>query len=995
MPIKPKLLLLFLLLLFCSLPAVAQDVLVSKGEFWKFLDNGIFPGDDWKSAAFNDSGWASAQAPLGYGRLDVNSVISYGVDPLNKHITTWFRKEFVVQQANQYEKIKLKVRRDDGIVLFLNGVEIGRNNMPEGVISSQTLAASAILGQGQFDYFELELPSNMLSNGKNILAIELHQANASSSDLIFDLDMSAQIFQQLIIQKKSQWRYLATSNSPDPSWKSPWFSDLNWPFGNGILGYGNLNQATVVDYGPDENNKYITTYFRHSFLVIPGQKFPIYSGKILFDDGCVVYVNGIEVFRRNMPPGPIGYQTLAQSSVAGPDESFYSAFAFDSSLIVSGFNVVSVEIHQSQPSSSDMAFDLELMGQRVFGGRLSRGPYLQSVGKNQAIIRWRTTNASPTKIRWWRQSGQNSDSLFDPIPAMDHEVKLVNLVAGETIFYQISDGKVLLNPPFETYTFRTNPPSNSKAPFRVWVLGDQGSIDSGQTKVRDAFYKLNKSTKTDLLLTLGDNAYDGFDQMFQKALFEIYPKTLNSTPFWPCFGNHEAYAGANSVLQVGPYYDMFSLPKNGECGGIPSGTKAYYSFDYGNAHFIQLNSHDIPADSNEMMAQWLKADLQANQKEWVLVYWHHPPYSFGNHNSDSDPNMTRMRTQINPILERFQVDMVITGHSHVYERSFPLKGHFGKSTTFQPSMIVENHSGNYPQHCGYRKKRRGNGLVYVVAGCSGQLAGGPLGYPSSAIDFMKRGSLVLDFNDNQLFVRFVGEKGVILDSFSIGKDIGGKQSISTCKNQPITLTSTWTGNHTWTSGQTDKEIQLTPQQSGSFTYLVQDGFGCFADTFLVNVQDVPDLNLGSDTILLSIQTILLSSQIVGQYLWSTGETSQQIVAQGANIYWLTITLPNGCQISDTIRTGTTVNQVKNRKMEQALLSVFPNPGSGWLTIKTSGPNGDDLLKIFDSKGQQILDCPKQIISPNECRIFPKESGMYLLMSILANGQYQSEKLIIE
>src|SRR5687767_14015961 len=111
----------------------------------------------------------------------------------------------------------------------------------------------------------------------------------------------------------------------------------------------------------------------------------------------------------------------------------------------------------------------------------------------------------------------------------------------------------------------------------------------------------------------------------------------------------------------------------------------------------------------------------------MIAYWHHPPYSKGSHDSDNtnghDPELVEMREQALPILEAHGVDLVLSGHSHSYERSYFLRGHYGHSTTFDPTMKLDNGDGRSDGTGTYNKTARargGNdGAVYVVAGSSG------------------------------------------------------------------------------------------------------------------------------------------------------------------------------------------------------------------------------------------------------------------------------------
>ena len=160
---------------------------------------------------------------------------------------------------------------------------------------------------------------------------------------------------------------------------------------------------------------------------------------------------------------------------------------------------------------------------------------------------------------------------------------------------------------------------------------------------------------------LGDNAYNsGTDTEFTNGQFNVYPTIMRNTPFWSAPGNHEfGTGGADSPTQSGPYYDSHTFPTAGEAGGVPSGTEAYYSFDYGNVHVITLDSHDTTArprqsrrptsvrrGSGGAMYQWACADLAATDKDFIIAIWHHPPYTKGSHNSDTEAQLIEMRAAL-------------------------------------------------------------------------------------------------------------------------------------------------------------------------------------------------------------------------------------------------------------------------------------------------------------------------------------------------------------
>lgn len=163
---------------------------VGSGATWSYLDDGSSP-EGWTTAAFNDNAWATGNAQFGYGDGDEETEVSFGGDADNKYTTTYFRKRFNVADASKVIKLTARLLRDDGAVLYINGQEALRSNMPGGEITSSTFAANGIGGSAESTYYEYMILPSMLVNGENIVAVEVHQSSGSSSDLSFDLDLTA------------------------------------------------------------------------------------------------------------------------------------------------------------------------------------------------------------------------------------------------------------------------------------------------------------------------------------------------------------------------------------------------------------------------------------------------------------------------------------------------------------------------------------------------------------------------------------------------------------------------------------------------------------------------------------------------------------------------------------------------------------------------------------------------------------------------------------
>ena len=653
---------------------------VPTGASWKYLDNGTNQGTAWIASGFSDGSWASGAAELGYGDGDEVTTVSYGSNASAKYITTYFRKSFDVTNPAAIINSTLRLLRDDGAVVYLNGVEVARSNMPTGTVTYTTLASAAI-DDATFYSFSVS-PSRFVA-GTNVLAVEIHQANATSSDISFNLDLTATLDSippavptvpdldlasdtgldddddvtadttptftgtaeasstvtiysdgvavgsgtatggaysitisalssgtraitakatdaagnssavsaalnviidtaaptadivdvspdprttsvtsitisytepvfgfdladlsltkdggsnlltasqtlsttdnqsfvlsdlssltsadgvytltltaagiadqsgnalssgandtftvgtppplpevsivandanaaepgtdnglftisrtgstasaltvtvsisgtatngtdystiansvtiaagsasatvqvsptddtllegtesvvltvianaaytigtanagtvsladnevNLIPKGSANWKYLDNGTNQGTAWRATSFNDTAWKTGTAQLGYGDGDEATVVSYGSNASKKHITTYLRKSFTVSNAANITAATLNLLRDDGAVVYVNGTEVFRSNMPGGSISYTTKASTAIDGAGESTYYSQSVSLSRFVTGTNVIAVEIHQNSGSSSDISFDLQLI----------------------------------------------------------------------------------------------------------------------------------------------------------------------------------------------------------------------------------------------------------------------------------------------------------------------------------------------------------------------------------------------------------------------------------------------------------------------------------------------------------------------------------------------------------------------------------------------------------------------------------------------------------
>ena len=929
------------------LPALSHAApIVPFGSIWKYLDNGSNQSNAWRSIDYEDDGWASGPAQLGYGDGDEATEIGYGTNAANKYITTYFRQTFMVPDRLAFTNLVLRVIRDDGVIVYLNGVEVFRNNMPSGTVNYLTEASLSIGGSGESAILTTNVNPTRLVNGANVIAVEIHQDDPASSDLSFDLELNdgrddsprvailspannsaipvpgniminvsasdtngvitnVQLFagNVLIGQKTSApytftwsnvapgahiisarasdndglltlstpvkftvgsgdpsvlipqgavWKYLDNGSNAGTAWRGTNYNDSTWLSGPAQLGYGDNDEATIVSFGTNAANRFITTYFRKSFTVTNLAQVSALILRVLHDDGVVVYLNSNEVFRSNMPAGTISYTTLASTNLSAPEENEFERVNLGLTHLRAGTNIIAVEIHQALASSSDLGFDLELLAADL--PKVLRGPWLQSVSWSNAVVKWRTDAAVNGRVRFGTNAGNLNFSVTGS-SATDHRLDLTNLAPARKYYYSIgtTNGVLLSGPDFY---FITPPLRGTVKKMRFWALGDAGTADVNQLNVRDAFYRAT-TNDLDAILLLGDNAYNaGTDSEYQRAVFDVYPTMLRKTPLWSCIGNHETDQSTSPPLTI-PYFQIFSLPQAGEVGGAASGTELFYSFDYGNVHFVCLDSMVSSRATNGTMANWLRADLANTTQDWLIAFWHHPPYTKGSHNSDSETPLVQMRQNILPILENYGVDLVLCGHSHAYERSHLLDGHYDASWTIEPEMKL-NADGGRPQENGAYIKPPGlephQGAVYTVTGSAGKVSGGSLDHSAMFLSLNRLGSFYFEVNGNRLDAFFIRDNGTTNDNFSIIK--GNNVTVA---DAALTEGDTGTSNMTF---------RLVMAQTSAVPVTVS--YATASETALSSVDFMGRTN--SVTFNAGVRTQVVNVPIIGDLLLETNET---------------------------------------------------------------------------------------------------------------------------
>ena len=436
----------------------------------------------------------------------------------------------------------------------------------------------------------------------------------------------------------------------------------------------------------------------------------------------------------------------------------------------------------------------------------ARSPYVQLATPTSIVVVWRTEGPVNPIVRFGGSFGnlervgtsivtrvslttnktelarltQSSPELFRlpklhsaPFGLYQYEVRLTGLTSDTTYYYGVFDGSRRLTEPDATYRFTTQPVAGRARPTRFWVVGDSGTAREAQYTVHSSMMNFiaEDQRPLDFYLHVGDMAYNrGRDVEFQTRFFEAYEATLRHTVCWAAMGNHEGFT-SKGTNGTGPYYDAYVLPTRGEAGGLASGTEAYYSFDFGRAHFICLDSHDLDRKPTGLMARWLKMDLDRTRQDWIIAYFHHPPYTKGSHDSDREKQLVEMRTHMMPILESGGVDLVLTGHSHIYERSMLIDGAYATPTVAE-GVVLDDREGDPGRDGPYRKSAGltpNSGEIQIVAGHGGTTVRRKGTVPFMRKIIVEHGSVIIDIDGDTLRGTMINKFGENRDTFALVK----------------------------------------------------------------------------------------------------------------------------------------------------------------------------------------------------------------------------------
>ena len=282
-----------------------------------------------------------------------------------------------------------------------------------------------------------------------------------------------------------------------------------------------------------------------------------------------------------------------------------------------------------------------------------REPYVQGVTASSAVICWVSQHPGSGVVEYGK-TPELGRKETDPRVRRRHVVALAGLDPGSTYHYRVEG----VGGPSPMGCFRTAPVDDDSR-FSFAVVGDSGSGGKGQLAVAALLERL----RPDLVLHTGDVVYPaGQERHYDRRFFAPYRNLIKTVPLFPVLGNHDVRKGNGAA-----FLENFHPPL-----GSPGSTKRYYSFDWGNTHFVALDSELYNGDRGsdpERQKDFLEQDLAASRKRWKVAFLHRSPYGSSRHGGDG-----RVREDLEPLFVKHEVDLVFSGHDHVYERTVPITG---------------------------------------------------------------------------------------------------------------------------------------------------------------------------------------------------------------------------------------------------------------------------------------------------------------------------------
>jgi len=480
--------------------------------------------------------------------------------------------------------------------------------------------------------------------------------------VLFGLAALARADEIALVRVGDAWRFwpgTAEPSWPVTAWRQADFDDSGWA--EGRSGFSRTaDEATHLRY----DVSYRSVYFRRRFTVADPASVKWLVLRIDYDDGFVAYLNGTEIARAGLSGDPVPFDAYATDHPRGNTVELDVSQARE--LLVPGTNVLAIQLHASASSPSSMVLVPELLA------NFQRGPFVQDVTIQGATIEWHTPVPTTGEVECWADDWSGI-LYFDRRLTNRHVFVLTGLQRGTRYAYRVRSRLADTVAESPLFWFRTSQPAG---PVRFLVLGDSGGGWLPQFELAD----LMAAEEVDLVLHTGDLIYPYYRLPYvDTRLLSVYGPHMRTTPYYFTAGNHELY-GTGGVTWM---LDTLNLPRNATFG-----TEHFYSFDVGDVHFVclfvptrtrvpELEPYRLELGSAQY--QWLTNDLASTTKPWKILFLHSPLFTSSAHRGDDydgDGQLDRLQLQaiLLPVIQRYGVQMVFSGHDHNYERCRPVVG---------------------------------------------------------------------------------------------------------------------------------------------------------------------------------------------------------------------------------------------------------------------------------------------------------------------------------
>lgn len=676
---------------------------------WSYLDDNTDPSGDpsdagynrtaWTGKDFDDSEWKTGVGGFGAkngGEYSGAAVTLAGCpgDETN-YPTYYFRTKVNVNKASAVTAIKGSISYDDAAIIYINGVKAAAFN-EAGCDSNSSYSTNK---ENKTDSFEITNSAvlNALKDGENVVAVEVHNHYDKSSDIWFAMNELSFATDTVLLDGAASWKYLDNNTDPagdfsatgydSTAWTAADFDDSGWKTAAGSFGskrggaaYDGTHTAKTVLDGCDGSNNTPAYFFRTTFNISNLDRYTKLVGSLEYDDGVIVYINGQRVAAghdnacdENGTSLEHGFDANLQygGSNQGPDTLQISLL--DLSLLHNGENTIAVELHNGRRTSSDVWFSF-------------RGLYLstEEVAYQNNISLSVGADESKTNFTWYSpldeasvEVSENSDmtngNTFTATASVANDgqysckATVTGLKPSTTYYYQLSNN----GNKGQIYSFTTG----GDDAFSFALVGDPQIGAGGNTENDTAGWEntLNTAAASGLfsdisfLVSAGDQVNTASDEAQYDGYLEH--NVLFGLPVATAIGNHDS--GSNA------YSQHFNIANESGEYGVTAAGGDYY-FVYNNTLFLVLNSNAQSANDVNDHKAFMEAAVEATKDRnitWKVAVFHHTLFTVASHAHDGYiDNADGFKNLIIPVLEELDIDAVLTGHDHVYCRTYIMDG---------------------------------------------------------------------------------------------------------------------------------------------------------------------------------------------------------------------------------------------------------------------------------------------------------------------------------